>query len=327
MEHLVAMDAAQLARRRARTWALCALAGSLLIHLTLVLIFRQTHLQQFSIKPQERLAPRPVTVERVEIDPALLEEPAQSPEASSPKKQDSIPDIILPEEQPQFEQMLSRDIRATPAAADLAEALLKEQPEPQAETAVLAERMSEQSARDLEKSLAAMTKSLSANQPIIQPGSLIKGSSEDLTRSAAALAAEGGGYSDLDGLLAQSGNLKAGTAPILMPTDLLFNFDSAEMRPGAEQSLAKLGRLIARNPKILFVIEGHSDSFGSPEYNLELSRARAETVKRTVVALTGVSARQIQTVGYGSSRLIAPASGSMEEQQINRRVEIVIKAQ
>lgn len=325
MEQLAELNAVAVAQRRYRIWVLLALAGSLALHLGLVVVFRMTHLQQFSVEPQERLAPRPMTVKQVEIDPAMLEDPAQSPNASSPKRQDTIPDIILPEESPTFEQTLSQDIRATPAAADLAEALMKEQPSPTAETAVLAERLSEQSALDLEKSLASIKETLSTLQPLIQPGSLTRGTSDE-AETTAALAAKGGGYSDLDGLLAQSGDLKAGTAPILMPTDLLFDYDRAEMRPGAEQSLTKLGRLIARNPKIVFVIEGHTDSFGSPEYNLLLSKERAETVKRTVIALTGVSENQIQTVGYGSTRLIAPASGTMQQQQINRRVEIVIKA-
>jgi outer membrane protein OmpA-like peptidoglycan-associated protein len=40
----------------------------------------------------------------------------------------------------------------------------------------------------------------------------------------------------------------------------------------------------------------------------------------------GLPESAIQTVGYGKSRLIAPADGTIEEQQINRRVEIVIRS-
>ncbi len=313
-------------RREGRGWLIAALIASLALHLVLVVVFQQTRLPEFTVEPQERLAPRPMSVKQVEIDPKALEDPAQSPDASSPKRKDEkIPDIILPEE-PAFEKLLSRDVRATPAVTDLTRSLVPEQPDPRAQTAHLADRLSAESARDLEKSLLTMNQALSNEQPVIQPGSLVRGTSDDLSNAASALAAEGGGYSDLDGLLAQSGELRAGTAPILMPTDLLFDYDSADMRPGAEQSLAKLGQLIARNPQSLFVIEGHSDSFGSPEYNMMLSKSRAESVKRTVVALTGVPPSQIQTRGYGSTRMIAPTSGSVEEQQINRRVEIVIKA-
>ncbi len=327
MDLPIADDIASDPRRDGRGWMLAALLGSVVVHLALVIVFKLTELPHFSVVPRERLSPRPMSVKQVEIDPKFLEETAQSPDAASPKKTDTLPDIILPDEEPSFDKLLTREIRATPAAADLAKVLAEEQPDPATQTALMAERLNRESARDLESSLVSMNQALSNEQPIIQPGSLMKGTSEDLTKAAAALAAEGGGYSDLDGLLAQAGELRAGTAPILMPTDLLFDYDSSDMRPGAEQSLAKLGTLIAKNPQALFVIEGHTDSFGSPDYNLMLSKARAESVKRTVVALTGVSPSQIQTRGYGSTRLIAPSNGSPEQQQINRRVEIAIKAQ
>jgi outer membrane protein OmpA-like peptidoglycan-associated protein len=40
----------------------------------------------------------------------------------------------------------------------------------------------------------------------------------------------------------------------------------------------------------------------------------------------GISPTQITTTGYGSRKLIAPANGTKDQQQINRRVEIVIRA-
>ena len=134
------------------------------------------------------------------------------------------------------------------------------------------------------------------------------------------------GFSNLDDLLAQTGPLTPETAPILMPTDLLFDYDSPDLRIEALTSLRKLALLIQRNPGARFVIEGHTDSFGSDEYNLELSRKRADSVKVWLTESLGLKADSIQTVGYGKSRLLAPADGTVEQQQINRRVEIAIHA-
>ena len=66
-------------------------------------------------------------------------------------------------------------------------------------------------------------------------------------------------------------------------------------------------------------------SFGSDVYNMELSRQRAETVKAWLITTMNISPDRISARGFGKTRLIAPASGSIEEQQINRRVEIVIR--
>jgi outer membrane protein OmpA-like peptidoglycan-associated protein len=133
------------------------------------------------------------------------------------------------------------------------------------------------------------------------------------------------GFSNLDELLAKTGPLSSETAPILMPTDLLFDYDSADLREAAMESLSKLAMLIRRNPHATFVIEGHTDSFGSDAYNLDLSTRRADSVRAWLLTSMGIPDHRIDTRGFGESRLIAPSSGTIEEQQINRRVEIVIK--
>ena len=133
------------------------------------------------------------------------------------------------------------------------------------------------------------------------------------------------GFSNLDSLLAQTGPLTQETAPILMPTDLLFDYDKPDLRPEAVASLEKLGELIRRNPAAQFLIEGHSDSFGTDEYNLNLSRRRAESVKAWLTGTMHLPEQSIETRGFGKTRLIAPATGTVEEQRINRRVEIVIR--
>ena len=131
-------------------------------------------------------------------------------------------------------------------------------------------------------------------------------------------------FSNLDSLLSAQGPLTSKTAPILLPTDLLFDYDSATLRQAAVGSLQKLAELIDRNPNANFIIEGHTDSFGTPEYNARLSLARAESVKDWLVMSAGIQSWRIQARGFGMTHLLVPG-GSVEAQQLNRRVEIVIK--
>jgi outer membrane protein OmpA-like peptidoglycan-associated protein len=111
----------------------------------------------------------------------------------------------------------------------------------------------------------------------------------------------------------------------MLPGDLLFEYDDHRLQPGAVASLEKLGQLLKRNPSSRFVIQGHSDSFGTDEYNLALSRLRADSVRIWLIDNVGIPPESISTIGLGKSRLIAPETGSIEEQKINRRVEILIK--
>src|SRR5439155_5247868 len=96
------------------------------------------------------------------------------------------------------------------------------------------------------------------------------------------------GFSDLDQLLAQKGPLGSGTQ-LRMPDDQLFQYDSAELQPNAISQLQKLAVLIKRNPKATFTVEGYTDSFGAPEYNLDLSQRRADSVKQYLVQMMGIS--------------------------------------
>ena len=107
-----------------------------------------------------------------------------------------------------------------------------------------------------------------------------------------------------------------------MPDNQLFAYDSAELRPS--ELLEKLGTLIRRNPRATFIIEGYTDAYGSDDYNLDLSQRRAESVKQYLVQVIGINSAQIETHGYGKTKLLTSPDASIEEQQINRRVVIVV---
>jgi outer membrane protein OmpA-like peptidoglycan-associated protein len=97
------------------------------------------------------------------------------------------------------------------------------------------------------------------------------------------------------------------------------------LQSSAIGQLQKLGTLIQRNPKATFSVEGYTDSFGTLEYNLDLSQRRADSVKRYLVEAMQINPAQIQTRGFGATKFRSSPSGSIEEQSPNRRVEVVVR--
>ncbi|HEY3169655.1 MAG TPA: OmpA family protein, partial [Thermoanaerobaculia bacterium] len=75
------------------------------------------------------------------------------------------------------------------------------------------------------------------------------------------------------------------------------------------------------NQRVL--VEGHTDSDGTSEYNLKLSRLRADSVRSVLVA-GGVSPDRIESQGYGETRPIATNATAAGKAQ-NRRVELVLE--
>ena len=131
------------------------------------------------------------------------------------------------------------------------------------------------------------------------------------------------GYTSLGELLAlPAGELtRSRTA---LPSDLLFDYDSAELREGARLGLMKLAILIDRNPGMFCILEGHTDLFGTEAYNLELSRRRSEAVKNWLVSALQLDGEQIVVRALGKSQPKV-AEGSREEQALNRRVDILMR--
>lgn len=99
-----------------------------------------------------------------------------------------------------------------------------------------------------------------------------------------------------------------------------FEHNSSALRPQAAAQLEQLELALtsASLDKDRFVVVGHTDAKGSAQYNKRLSLRRAEAVKHFLVA-RGLDASRLDTVGYGSERLLAP---DRPEDPSNRRVEI-----
>lgn len=102
---------------------------------------------------------------------------------------------------------------------------------------------------------------------------------------------------------------------------LQFEFDSADLTHGARERLDEVA-VALRSPELSngrFLISGHSDATGRYEYNLGLSKRRAEAVRDYLVARHGVEARRLVTVGKASDELMDPAR---PDSPVNRRVQL-----
>lgn len=104
--------------------------------------------------------------------------------------------------------------------------------------------------------------------------------------------------------------------------DVLFQTDRAELKPGAIRKLEPLARQLRENPELAVRIEGHTDSQGSAEYNENLSRQRAESVKSALVGMR-VEPHRIKAVGLGQDYPVT-TNDTQAGRQENRRVELVI---
>lgn len=301
-------------------WLALALILSVAAHLGFIWWARSQAVNTFSDAYYDQFVPRAFKVDRVEIDSRLLDEENPAPAADTQRKITPAP-VDLPAEDISAEKA---ELRAAPAKPG--QLGIGQEPAPDIGLAAggSAARLEAAAAAALEEDLASMREALLADTPSSAAQPAI-----ELAAAAGRAGAEGtdavpAGYSDLDDLLAQAGGLTAAAGPIFMPSDVLFGYDESFLRPEAITSLEKLGELIRRNPEARFRIEGHTDSFGGADYNAQLSLARADSVKRWLAETMSIDPARIDTRGLGSTRPLAPASGTVEEQQLNRRVEIVI---
>ncbi len=109
---------------------------------------------------------------------------------------------------------------------------------------------------------------------------------------------------------------------VLTLGDVLFEFDKAELMPGGFRAVDKLAQFLKEYENRNVLIEGHTDSIGTPEYNIDLSRRRAEAV-RSALMEKGIARDRIITKGYGESYPVAGNEIEAGRQQ-NRRVEVII---
>ncbi len=111
---------------------------------------------------------------------------------------------------------------------------------------------------------------------------------------------------------------------ITMPSGILFDVDSDELRTRAKEELQEMSGVLKEYEKTNIVVIGHTDSTASEAYNQRLSEERAKSVANYLKEL-GVRGRRLTTVGKGESDPVADNATAVGRQQ-NRRVEVAIFA-
>ncbi len=109
---------------------------------------------------------------------------------------------------------------------------------------------------------------------------------------------------------------------VLTIGDVLFATGRSDLSPDALRSVEKLTEFLEKHANRNVLIEGHTDSVGSDEFNLLLSEERASSVKGAL-ASRGISEERIATKGYGKKYPVASNDTPAGKQQ-NRRVEVII---
>ena len=111
-----------------------------------------------------------------------------------------------------------------------------------------------------------------------------------------------------------------------LPSDILFDFDSSQLRPGADSTLDQAVDYIKKFRRADIEVDGHTDTIGDADYNLKLSTSRADAVMAWLQQRIPDSVYTWHSKGWGKTKPIVNPQGSIEEQERNRRVEIVIRA-
>jgi outer membrane protein OmpA-like peptidoglycan-associated protein len=111
---------------------------------------------------------------------------------------------------------------------------------------------------------------------------------------------------------------------ITFNSGILFDVDSDKLRPEAAENLNNLAKVLNKYSDTEVMVQGHTDSTGSDDHNMKLSRQRASSVGHLLVG-DGVKGGRITESGMGEQHPVAD-NGTSAGRQANRRVEVAIWA-
>jgi outer membrane protein OmpA-like peptidoglycan-associated protein len=103
---------------------------------------------------------------------------------------------------------------------------------------------------------------------------------------------------------------------------IYFDTDKAVLKPESRPTLEQIAKLLTSQPQLNVFIVGHTDNQGAYEYNLDLSRRRAEAIAAELVKSFRIAQPRLRTAGLG---FLAPVGSNASEagRALNRRVELV----
>jgi len=103
---------------------------------------------------------------------------------------------------------------------------------------------------------------------------------------------------------------------------IYFDFDSYDIKPESEPTLTAIADMLKANPSLRIYVVGHTDMKGSLEYNMTLSRNRAESVVAALAGDYGIAKSRLKAMGVGPLSPVSPNS-TEDGRRLNRRVELV----
>jgi len=103
---------------------------------------------------------------------------------------------------------------------------------------------------------------------------------------------------------------------------ILFDTGSDRLKPESAAVIQSIARGLEANPGWKLLIEGHTDSLGSADQNLDLSRRRAEAVRAVLISQFKVDASRLTTAGLGATKPL-DTNDTPQGRSQNRRVEFV----
>jgi len=101
-----------------------------------------------------------------------------------------------------------------------------------------------------------------------------------------------------------------------------FDFDKADIKPESEPAIKEIAKLLQENKRLKLYVVGHTDNVGTIDYNMKLSKARADAVMKELVTKYRISAQRLKAFGVGSLAPVA-TNKTDEGRAQNRRVELV----
>lgn len=126
------------------------------------------------------------------------------------------------------------------------------------------------------------------------------------------------GYSPLNFI---ANKFRPGNKAILK--NLYFESGSSRLMKGSYRVLSLLEQILIDYPELHIEVAGHTDSRGEEEFNMWLSKKRAQAIMNTLVS-DGVPPDQLMARGYGESKPIASNDDELEGRALNRRIEIMV---
>lgn len=104
---------------------------------------------------------------------------------------------------------------------------------------------------------------------------------------------------------------------------IFFNTDSTDVKPESRPTLSEIAKLMAERPGLRLLVVGHTDSSGTFDYNIDLSRRRAAAVVEALAGRYGVERERLKPWGVGYAVPRASNNSDVGKAQ-NRRVELVV---